>query len=64
MEMRRSVCIRIPSSPSIRTAKPHEGAGDGRHDQDDGVALLTLTESEIRPMARREILHARELASA
>ena len=28
------------------------------------VAMLTLTESEIRPMARREILHARELASA
>lgn len=28
------------------------------------VAVLTLSESEIRPMARGEILHVRELASA
>lgn len=28
------------------------------------VAVLTLTESEIRPMGKREILHVRELASA
>lgn len=28
------------------------------------VAVLTLTEADVRPMGRREILHARELASA
>lgn len=28
------------------------------------VAVLTLTEGDIRPMASGEILHARELASA
>lgn len=28
------------------------------------VALLTLDREEIRPMARREILHVRELAAA
>lgn len=28
------------------------------------VAVLTLTEADIRPMGSREILHARQLASA
>jgi hypothetical protein len=28
------------------------------------VALLTLTQADIRPMADKEILHVRELASA
>ena len=28
------------------------------------AAILTLTEADIRPMGSREILHARELASA
>jgi len=28
------------------------------------VAVLTLTESDVRPMGSGEILHARELASA
>lgn len=28
------------------------------------IALLTLTQADIRPMAEKEILHVRELASA
>jgi len=62
--------------PEHRLAKGDVGAIVHRYSDSEGyeiefvtaegrtVAVLTLTDSEIRPMADDEILHVRELASA